>query len=141
MDHTNLYIDGVWREGVAGQRFDVINPATEAVLASVASAEIADADAALDAAQAAFAPWAGRTPRQRSEVLRKSFELMNARLPEFARLITLENGKPALTRWARRATPPNFSAGSRKRRFAPTASSLARPRRALASWCNASPRA
>ena len=63
------------------------------MLASVASAEIADADAALDAAEAAFADWAGRTPRQRSEVLRKAFELMTARLPEFARLITLENGK------------------------------------------------
>ncbi|MGD0184130.1 MAG: NAD-dependent succinate-semialdehyde dehydrogenase [Roseiarcus sp.] len=93
MDQTNLYIGGAWREGAAGERFDVINPATEAVLASVASAEIADADVALDAAEAAFADWAGRTPRQRSEVLRKTFELMTARLPEFARLITLENGK------------------------------------------------
>jgi succinate-semialdehyde dehydrogenase/glutarate-semialdehyde dehydrogenase len=93
MDQTNLYIGGVWREGAAGERFDVINPATEEVLASVASAEIADADAALDAAEAAFADWAGRTPRQRSEVLRKAFELMTARLGEFARLITLENGK------------------------------------------------
>ncbi len=93
MKHTNLYINGAWREGAAGARFDVINPATEAVLASVASAEIADADAALEAAQAAFADWAGRTPRQRSDVLRKVFELMSARLPEFARLITLENGK------------------------------------------------
>ncbi len=93
MDLTNLYIDGTWREGAAGERFDVINPATEQVLASVASAEIVDADAALDAAEAAFAAWAGRTPRQRSEVLRKAFELMTARLPEFARLITLENGK------------------------------------------------
>ncbi len=93
MDQTNLYIGGAWREGAAGERFDVINPATEAVLASVASAEIADADVALDAAEAAFADWAGRTPRQRSEALRKTFELMTVRLPEFARLITLENGK------------------------------------------------
>ncbi len=93
MDQTNLYINGAWREGAAGERFDVINPATEEVLASVASAEIVDADAALDAAEAAFADWAGRTPRQRSEALRKTFELMTARLPEFARLITLENGK------------------------------------------------
>ena len=93
MDQTNLYIGGAWREGAAGERFDVINPATEEVLASVASAEIADADAALDAAEAAFADWAGRAPRQRSEVLRKAFELFTARLGEFARLITLENGK------------------------------------------------
>ncbi len=93
MDFTDLYIDGTWREGAAHVRFDVINPATEEPIASVASAEIADADAALDAADAAFADWAGRKPRERSEALRKVFELMTARLPEFARLITLENGK------------------------------------------------
>ncbi len=93
IDHTDLYIDGTFRPGAEGHRFDVINPATEGVLASVASAEIADADAALDAAEAAMADWAVRTPRHRSEVLRKAWELMTARLPEFAHLITLENGK------------------------------------------------
>ena len=91
--HTELYIDGCWREGAAKERFDVVNPATEEKLASVASAEIADADAALDAAEAAFPEWAARSPRQRSEILRKVFDLMTARLPDFARLITLENGK------------------------------------------------
>lgn len=93
MDHTNLYINGQWQAGAGHERFDVINPATEEVITTVASADIKDADAALDAAQAAFADWAGRTPRARAEVLRKAFELMTARLPEFARLITLENGK------------------------------------------------
>ncbi len=91
MDYTDLYIDGSWR--ATQERFDVINPATEEVLASVASAGTADADAALDAAEAAMAEWAARTPRARSEVLRRAFELMTARLEEFARLITLENGK------------------------------------------------
>jgi len=90
---TDLYIGGAWRAGAEGDRFDVINPADESVLASVASAGIADADAALDAAQAAFADWAGRTPRARAEVLRRAWELMTARLDDFARLITLENGK------------------------------------------------
>ena len=93
MDYTDLYINGTWREGADGTRFDVINPANEEVLASVASADIADADAALDAAEAAMKDWAARTPRQRSEVLRKAWELMTARLEDFAHLITLENGK------------------------------------------------
>jgi len=93
MDYTDLYIDGSWREGAGGERFDVLNPATEEVIASVASAEIDDAKAALDAAERAMADWAARTPRQRSEVLRKAWELMTARLEHFARLITLENGK------------------------------------------------
>jgi succinate-semialdehyde dehydrogenase/glutarate-semialdehyde dehydrogenase len=90
---TDLWIGGAFREASDGARFDVINPADESVLASVASASIADADAALDAAQDAFADWAGRTPRARSEVLRRAWELMVARQEEFARLITLENGK------------------------------------------------
>ena len=91
MDHTDLYINGAWRK--TATRFDVINPATEQVIASVASADIADADAALDAAEAAMKDWAAQTPRHRSEVLRRAWELMTARLDEFAHLITLENGK------------------------------------------------
>ena len=91
MEHTDLYINGAWVTKT--ERFDVINPATEQVLTSVASADIADADAALDAAEAAMTLWAAQTPRHRSEVLRKAWELMTARLPEFANLITLENGK------------------------------------------------
>lgn len=91
--HTDLWIDGAWREGAGGERFPVLNPATEEVITTVASAEIADADAALNAAEAAMKDWAARKPRERSEVLRKAWELMTARLESFARLITLENGK------------------------------------------------
>ena len=90
---TNLYIDGNWVPSQSAQRFDVMNPATEDVIASVASADIFDADLALNAASIAMQEWAARSPRDRSEVLRKAWELMTARLPEFARLITLENGK------------------------------------------------
>ncbi|MDF9302134.1 NAD-dependent succinate-semialdehyde dehydrogenase [Tritonibacter mobilis] len=93
MEFTDLYINGTWVPGAEKARFDVVNPATEEVIASVASAEISDADAALDAAEAAMKDWAARTPRQRSEVLRKAWELMSARLEEFAHYITLENGK------------------------------------------------
>ncbi|MBW4706379.1 NAD-dependent succinate-semialdehyde dehydrogenase [Roseobacter sp. YSTF-M11] len=91
MEFTNLYINGTWVEST--DRFDVYNPATEEILASVASAETFHADLALDAAQSAMADWAARTPRARSEVLRKAWELMSAQLDEFARIITLENGK------------------------------------------------
>ena len=90
---TNLYIDGNWVPSQSAQRFDVMNPATEDVIASVASADIFDADLALNAASIAMQEWAARSPRDRSEVLRKAWELMTARLPKFARLITLENGK------------------------------------------------
>jgi len=88
-----LYIDGEWRAGTGGDRFDVINPANEELLTTVASARTEDADIALDAAQRAMADWAARPPRERSEVLRRAFELMMERLDRFAHLITLENGK------------------------------------------------
>ena len=93
MKLNDLYINGQWKPGSANVRFDVFNPATEELIETVASAEITDADAALDAAEAAMKDWSARTPRARSEVLRKAWELMTARLEEFAHLITLENGK------------------------------------------------
>ena len=93
MNYTDLYIDGVWKSGTENKRFDVINPADETVITSVASASVDDAKAAINAAQNAFADWAGRTPRERSVVLRKAFDLMTERLDDFAKLIILENGK------------------------------------------------
>ena len=90
---TGLYIGGKFVDASDGKRFDVTNPATEQVLASVASATVDDGMKALDAAEAAFADWAGRTPRARAEVLRKAFELMMADQERLARIITLENGK------------------------------------------------
>ncbi|SER59311.1 succinate semialdehyde dehydrogenase [Tranquillimonas rosea] len=90
---TDLYIDGAWRPATGGARFDVLNPADETVIASVAAADIDDADAALDAAAAAMPDWAARPPRERAEILRRAFELMHAHKEDIARLITLENGK------------------------------------------------
>ena len=93
VEHTDLYVDGQWQPSSDGARFDVINPADESVAASVASADVADALAALDAAQAALTDWSGRSPRERSEILRRAHVLMVERQEDFARLITLENGK------------------------------------------------
>jgi len=90
---TDLYIDGAWVPSSDGARFVVENPADETVLASVASATVEDGQTALDAADRAFGPWAARPARERAEVLRKCWELMTQRLDDFARLITLENGK------------------------------------------------
>ena len=106
MEYTDLYINGTWTKGTSGERFDVINPANEEVLASVASADIPDADAALDAAQAAMKDWAARTPRERSDVLRKAWELMTARLDCGQQLAPLPRKPP---------TPPSFSAGSQRK--------------------------
>ena len=77
----------------SGDRFDVLDPATGRVVASVADGGVEDAIAAVDAADAAAAGWAATAPRARAEVLRKAFELMTAQADRFARLISLENGK------------------------------------------------
>jgi succinate-semialdehyde dehydrogenase/glutarate-semialdehyde dehydrogenase len=90
---TDLWIGGKWRKASDGARFDVIDPATENKIASVASASVDDAKAAIDAAQGAFAEWAARKPRERAEILRKAFELLVRDAERFAKLITIENGK------------------------------------------------
>jgi succinate-semialdehyde dehydrogenase / glutarate-semialdehyde dehydrogenase len=93
---TDLWIGGKWCQASDHARFDVLDPATENVIASVASGSIDDAKAAVDAADAAFKDWASRSPRQRAEILRKAYELMAAQSERFAKLITLENGKALL---------------------------------------------
>src|ERR1700722_7996688 len=90
---TDLWIGGKWRKSSDGSRFDVIDPATENKVASVASATVDDAIAALDAAQAAFPGWAGKKPRERAEILRKSYDLIMRDAERLAKLITIENGK------------------------------------------------
>jgi succinate-semialdehyde dehydrogenase/glutarate-semialdehyde dehydrogenase len=88
---TDLFIGGKWVP--AASRFDVLDPATGEVIASVADGSVEDAAAAVDAAAAAGPEWAATAPRQRSEVLRRAFELMTERADELAKLISLENGK------------------------------------------------
>jgi succinate-semialdehyde dehydrogenase/glutarate-semialdehyde dehydrogenase len=90
---TDLWIGGEWRKASDGGRFDVIDPATENKIASVASATVEDAKAAVDAASDAFPGWAAKKPRERAEILRKSFELIMRDAERLAKLITLENGK------------------------------------------------
>ncbi len=90
---TDLWIGGKWRKASDGARFDVIDPATENKVASVASATVEDAKAALDAASAAFPGWAAKKPRERGEILRKSYELIMRDAERLAKLITIENGK------------------------------------------------
>jgi succinate-semialdehyde dehydrogenase/glutarate-semialdehyde dehydrogenase len=90
---TDLWIGGQWRKASDSGRFDVIDPATENVVASVASATVEDAKAAVDAAAAAQPGWAEKKPRERGEILRKAFELIMRDAERLAKLITIENGK------------------------------------------------
>ncbi|MEV7085575.1 NAD-dependent succinate-semialdehyde dehydrogenase [Streptomyces sp. NPDC093085] len=88
-----LYIAGEWRTASDGERFDVLDPATGEAIASVASASAEDAARTVDTAAAALPAWAAASPRHRSDVLRRAYELLVARGERFAHLISLENGK------------------------------------------------
>ncbi|MEL4359291.1 MULTISPECIES: NAD-dependent succinate-semialdehyde dehydrogenase [unclassified Luteococcus] len=88
-----LFIDGQWRAASGGASFDVRNPATRQVLTQVADATPEDGLAALTAAHRAQADWARTTPRERSELLRRAYELIIERTELFATLMTLEMGK------------------------------------------------
>ena len=90
---TDLYIGGKAVPATDGGRFDVLDPATESVIASVADAGVEDALAAVAAADDAAASWAATAPRERAEILRAAFELMTAQREDLATLIALENGK------------------------------------------------
>src|SRR5699024_4195947 len=74
--------------------FAVENPATGESLCQVADGQSDDARGALDAAVAAQAAWARHPPRERGEILRRAFEALTERSEAFARLMTLEMGKP-----------------------------------------------
>src|ERR1700687_4524479 len=92
--HTDLYIGGSWRPASDEQRIEVTDPATGEVISTVASASVQDALEAVAAADRAFRGWAAKPPRQRAEILRKTFELMMRDQEKLAELMVRENGKP-----------------------------------------------
>jgi aldehyde dehydrogenase (NAD+) len=92
---TKLLIGNEWREAVSGQTMEVVNPATEEVIATVPSAGADDLDAAVQAARAALdGPWSALSARERGRLVRRLGERLLARADEIARLETLHNGKP-----------------------------------------------
>ncbi len=91
---TGVFIGGAFAGAAGGGTFAVDDPATGTTIATVADARAADADAALTAATGAAAAWAATPPRDRGEILRRSFEALVARTDEIGLLITLETGKP-----------------------------------------------
>jgi succinate-semialdehyde dehydrogenase / glutarate-semialdehyde dehydrogenase len=90
---SQLLVGGRWMDASDGRTFPVDDPATGAVIAVVADGSVEDGLAAVSAAHDALPGWAATPPRQRAEVLRRTFELMTQQTEELARLIVRENGK------------------------------------------------
>jgi succinate-semialdehyde dehydrogenase/glutarate-semialdehyde dehydrogenase len=88
-----LCINGQREAAASGRTFAVTDPATGEHLADVPDADEADGKRAVDAADAAFKSWAATSPRERSEMLRRTFELMHAEGENLAALMSAENGK------------------------------------------------
>lgn len=89
-----LYIGGEWRDAAGGQRFEVTNPATGEVVATVPDAGAEDARAAIEAAHGAFAGWSSLPAHVRARYMRKVYDLIVRNVERLARVLTEENGKP-----------------------------------------------
>jgi aldehyde dehydrogenase (NAD+) len=97
VEHKQLFINNEWRAAASGKTMEVINPATEEVCAAVASADVADLNAAVEAARAALnGPWGQLSARERGRLVRKLGERLLERADEISRLETLHNGKPIM---------------------------------------------
>ncbi|MEI8411075.1 MULTISPECIES: NAD-dependent succinate-semialdehyde dehydrogenase [unclassified Kribbella] len=89
-----MFIGGAWREASDGRTIDVLNPATEEVVAQVPNASDADLDDALAAAASGFATWRRTAPADRAEVLDRAGRLLLDRVPDIAAILSEEQGKP-----------------------------------------------
>ena len=94
MKTTQLYINGEWRDGANGDTYDVINPATEETLATIAYGTRDDAKDALKAAASALKPWQKKTVYERAEILKRVADLMREHCDYLAVALTMEQGKP-----------------------------------------------
>lgn len=108
---TDIYVNGAWTPANGGESIDVVNPATEEIVATVAQASAADTEAAIAAARAAFPAWAALPQQERAAYLTRLSEGMHARREEIAATASKEMGMPYLYALAWQADLPlsNFA--------------------------------
>ena len=87
-----FYVDGRWLDAAGRETLPVADPATERTLGEIAVGTAADADAAVTAAQRAFAPFAATPVAERLALLDRIHALLLERAEQFARTLTLEMG-------------------------------------------------
>ena len=91
---TQAFIDGGWRDAADGATTPVRNPANGEVIAEVARCGQAETRRAIKAAQRAHLDWQRRPAKERSNALRRWFDLIMANQEDLATIMTLEQGKP-----------------------------------------------
>jgi len=87
------YINGEWVESESSQILDIINPATQKIIAKVPMSTKDEVNAAVDAAKEAFPDWRRTTPLARARCLFRLKELMEENFEELSRVQTMEHGK------------------------------------------------
>ena len=92
--HSDLYIGGSWVPTTSTDVIEVVNPATEQVIATVPAASTDDADAAVRAARAAFASWSRRSVDERVDYVERIAAAMAERAEEIAATVSAEQGMP-----------------------------------------------
>jgi succinate-semialdehyde dehydrogenase / glutarate-semialdehyde dehydrogenase len=92
--NVQLFINGEWTHALAGRTLPVVNPATGEVIGTVAHAERADLDRALEAAAAGFKTWRKTGAFDRYKTMRKAAQIFRDRADAIAPLLTQEQGKP-----------------------------------------------
>jgi aldehyde dehydrogenase (NAD+) len=93
---AGLFIDGTWVDGSTGARFAALDPASGTSLAEVVAGSAADVDRAVAAARSAFeGPWARWTPADRTALILRLADLIEAHADELALLDTLDMGAPS----------------------------------------------
>jgi succinate-semialdehyde dehydrogenase/glutarate-semialdehyde dehydrogenase len=90
--HQQAYINGLWVD--AAETIQVINPATQEIIGSVPNLGRLETRQAIDAATIAWQDWRARTAKERSQILRRWFDLIVQNQEDLALLMTAEQGKP-----------------------------------------------
>ncbi|SAK51354.1 succinate-semialdehyde dehydrogenase [Caballeronia calidae] len=88
------YIDGEWKQADNGETFDVLNPATGDSVGAAPKMGAAETRRAIEAANAAWPAWRGKTAKERAAILRRWYDLMIANADDLALILTTEQGKP-----------------------------------------------
>jgi len=89
-----MFVNGDWADAASGETTEVINPATEEVIAEVPRGSAADVDRAVGAARTAFESWSLTTPAERSGMLHKLADVIAANADELSKLESANVGKP-----------------------------------------------
>ncbi len=92
--HEQCYIDGLWVGANSGETVAIANPATQDIIGNVPVMGKTETEAAITAANNALPAWRALTAKERSQKLRRWFELMHENAEDLALMMTTEQGKP-----------------------------------------------